>query len=194
MTYTDRILDAVALVYGLHGGQTRKCGGVPFITHLFAVAALVGEYGGSEDQFIAALLHDAVEDQGGEETLAAIRRRFGDTVAELVWACSDAWEQPKPPWRVRKEAHIARVPTMPLEARLIIAADKLHNIQSMLRTYTPGDPEGYWRQFRGGREGTLWYYEAMGAALETGWDQPILRELAEVRTLFSHRCGQPRSK
>lgn len=184
MMYSRRILDALALAHALHGQQTRKCGDAPYITHLLAVAALVGEYGGDEDQFIAALLHDAVEDQGGEATLDQIRTQFGEDVAELVWACSDAWEDPKPPWRARKEAHIARIPTIPSDARLIIAADKLHNIQSMTRTYTPNDPAGYWAQFKGGKDGTLWYLDAMGTALEDGWTHPILDELAVYRARF----------
>ncbi len=185
MTYSTRILDALALAHVLHGQQTRNCGEAPYITHLFAVAALVGEFGGSEAQFIAALLHDAVEDQGGEETLERIRAQFGDAVADLVWACSDAWEDPKPPWRARKEAHIARVPDLPLDSRLIIAADKLHNIQSMTRTYTPESPDDYWAQFKGGRDGTLWYLDAMGAALEKGWSHPILDELTNTHRNFA---------
>lgn len=189
MIYTDRILDAVILMQELHGRQARKCGGAPYITHLFAVAALVGEFGGSEDQFIAALLHDAVEDQGGKTVLDAIRGQFRDSVAELVWACSDAWEDPKPPWRARKEAHIARVPLAPIDARLILAADKLHNMQSMIRSYTPEDDSGYWLQFKGGREGTLWYYDAMGRALQEGWEHPILAELEGARARFNALVG-----
>lgn len=189
MPYTQHIVDAVTLAHELHGRQTRKCSGVPYITHLFAVAAIVGGYGGSEDQFIAALLHDAVEDQGGTAVLEQIRGRFGDRVAELVWACTDAWENPKPPWRKRKEAHLARMPDAPMDARLILAADKLHNLRSMIQSYTPGDPEGYWRQFNGGREGSLWYYGAMDAALGDGWDHPILAELAESHARFTSVAG-----
>lgn len=190
MTYTDRIIDAITLMQELHGQQARKCGGAPYVTHLFAVAALVGEYGGSEDQFIAALLHDAVEDQGGKKILERIRSQFRDSVAELVWACTDAWVEPKPPWRARKEAHIERIPLVPLDARLILAADKLHNIQSMIRSYTPGDDAGYWEQFNGGRAGTLWYYEAMGQALQSGWQHAILSELEETRARFRALIGE----
>lgn len=184
MIYTDRVIDAITVVQELHGRQARKCGGAPYITHLFAVAALVGEYGGNEDQFIAALFHDAVEDQGGKAVLARIRGQFRDSVADLVWACTDAWEEPKPHWRSRKEAHIARIADSPEAARLILAADKLHNLQSMIRSYTPDDDAGYWEQFNGGREGTLWYYEAMGAALRDGWEHPILKELSETEARF----------
>jgi len=187
VSFSERIVDAMALAVALHGSQTRKCSDVPYITHLLAVAALVGEYGGSEDQFIAALLHDAVEDQGGLEILDQIRAQFGPAVAELVWACTDAWEEPKPPWRQRKEAHIARIPDTPPEARLIIAADKLHNLRSMIQTYPPGDDGPYWRNFRGGKEGSLWYYDAMGEALRTGWDHPIQEELEDCLNRFKAR-------
>lgn len=190
MTYTPKILEALELTYSLHGTQTRKGGSSPYITHLLAVASLVGEYGGSESQFIAALLHDAVEDQGGKAVLDRIRSTFGPNVADLVWACSDAWGEPKPPWEARKEAHIARIPDEPRDARLIIAADKLHNMQSMLRAYTPADDAVYWKQFRGGREGTLWYLETMGAALSDGWSNPILVELEETMDRFKHRIGR----
>lgn len=189
MTYSNQILDAFALMYELHRDQTRKCGETPYVAHLLAVAAIVGEYGGSESQFIAALLHDAVEDQGGKDVLERIRGQFGDHVAELVWACSDAWGDPKPPWRARKEAHIARIASAPLDARLILAADKLHNLQSMRRTYTPGDDAAYWRQFNSGRDGTLWYHAAMGDALASGWQHPILAELEAERARFETLVG-----
>lgn len=184
MIYTERIIDAITVVQELHGRQARKCGGAPYITHLFAVAAIVGEYGGTEEQFIAALLHDAVEDQGGRAVLDRIRAQFRDSVADLVWACTDAWEDPKPAWRPRKEAHIARIANVPMDARLILAADKLHNLQSMIRSYSASGGGAYWNQFKGGREGTLWYYNAMGQALEDGWQHPILAELAETRARF----------
>ncbi len=190
MTYSRRILDAIALAYDLHKDQIRKCGEAPYMTHLLTVASLVGEYGGKEEQFIAAMLHDAVEDQGGKVVLEQIRDAFGDTVAELVWACTDAWGEPKPPWRERKEAHIARIETAPMDARLIIAADKLHNLQSVLRTYDPQHDGAYWQNFRGGREGTLWYYHAMGEALQVDWQHPILVELEEAREALFFRVAE----
>lgn len=189
MRYSPRVLRAFELMYEFHGRQTRKCGGAPYITHLIAVAGFTGEYGGSEEQFIAALLHDAVEDQGGHGALQRIRDEFGEAVADLVWACTDAWEHPKPAWRARKEAHLARIPGAPIGARLVLAADKLHNLQSMLRTYTPGDDAGYWRGFSGGREGTLWYYDAMGDALQEGWEHAILAELEGARRRFRTLLG-----
>ena len=99
---TKRFDEAFAFAHDLHRRQTRKAAGTPYIAHLMSVAALVVEHGGDEDQAIAGLLHDAVEDQGGEETLALVRARFGDGVAAIVVDCTDAWVEPKPAWRPRK--------------------------------------------------------------------------------------------
>ncbi len=189
MSYSHRSRDAMLLAFELHENQRRKCSGAPYVTHLMAVAALVGEHGGDEDQFIAALLHDAVEDQGGKPVLERIRDKFGTLVADLVWACSDAWTEPKPRWEERKAAHIARIPDSPKGARLILAADKLHNLRSMLRTYTPHDDAGFWQQFRGRRDGTLWYYRAMGEALRKDWEHPILQEVEDALQLFEGRLA-----
>jgi (p)ppGpp synthase/HD superfamily hydrolase len=119
----------VALVYAsmLHRTQTRKSSAVPYVSHLLGVASLVIEEGSTETQAIAALLHDAVEDQGGRPRLDEIRERFGEGVAAIVDACTDAHEEPKPPWRPRKEAYIARLASEPPDALLVSVADKVHN-------------------------------------------------------------------
>ena len=113
MPLSPRLHEALAYAATLHADQQRKASGEPYLAHLLAVAALVMEYGGNEDETIAALLHDAVEDQGGMATLAEIRRRFGPAVAEIVEGCSDTAVTPKPPWRQRKEAYIARLQDAP---------------------------------------------------------------------------------
>jgi len=100
---TRRFDLALQFASGLHHSQCRKGTPVPYISHLMAVSALVLEAGGDEDLAIAALLHDAVEDQGGPPTLETIRRMFGDRVADVVMECSDTDREPKPPWRERKE-------------------------------------------------------------------------------------------
>src|SRR5438552_2891642 len=89
--------------------------------------ALVLTFGGDEEQAIAALLHDAAEDQGGKPTLERIRRHFGDRVAEIVDACTETYADPKPEWLQRKNDYIARIPTKSADARLVSAADKLDN-------------------------------------------------------------------
>ncbi len=132
-----------ALVYAadVHRDQRRKGTQTPYIAHLLHVAALVIEDGAlagelNEDEAIAALLHDAAEDQGGEERLADIRSRFGERVAEIVAACSDTFEDPKPPWRERKEAYIARLRTETDRGILrVSAADKVHNCRAIVVDY-----------------------------------------------------------
>lgn len=167
------------MAHALHAQQKRKGCDTPYITHPMAVAALVGDYGGTEDQVIAALLHDAVEDQGGLDTLAQIRAQFGEAVADLVWACSDSHEAPKPPWRARKEAFLARIASLPVEARLVIAADKLHNARATCTDLRSAAPD-FWTRFNGGHDNTLWYYAEAVRALSAEWTHPVLDELAEA--------------
>jgi (p)ppGpp synthase/HD superfamily hydrolase len=148
----------------LHAGQPRKGSDAPYISHLLAVAAIVLEHGATEKEAIAALLHDAVEDQGGQETLEKIRRRYGKRVASIVAACSDTDQTPKPPWRERKEAYVERLRSEPYSVRLVVAADKLHNARHVLSSYRVQGND-LWSNFNGGRDGTLWYYRAVGDAL-----------------------------
>jgi (p)ppGpp synthase/HD superfamily hydrolase len=146
----------------LHQGQTRKGTTIPYISHLMAVAALVVEHGGNEDQAIAGLLHDAAEDQGGVQTLAAIRAKFGDAVAHIVADCTDAWTEPKPLWRPRKEAYLKALPSKPQASLLVSLADKAHNAEAILFDYRVlGD--SLWDRFNGGADGTRWYYGALAA-------------------------------
>jgi (p)ppGpp synthase/HD superfamily hydrolase len=126
-----------ALIYAtrLHSQQTRKASDIPYIAHLLGVASLVLEDGGGEDEAIAALLHDAIEDQGGAATREEIRRRFGDRITSWVDACTDCETIPKPPWRERKERLIAQARQASPEVRRILAADKLHNVRSVVSDY-----------------------------------------------------------
>lgn len=188
MALSSRFSEALAYVAALHAEQRRKVSGEPYLSHLLAVAAIVMEYGGNEDEAIAALLHDAVEDQGGVATLDEIRRRFGSTVAEIVEGCTDAMENPKPAWRHRKETHIAHLRDASASVRLVVAADKLHNAGSLVREYRRRG-ESLWPSFHGGRDGTLWYYESIADALKDAADTPIVEELVrkvtELRLLMS---------
>lgn len=176
MHLTTRFDEALRLAARLHREQTRKHSHVPYLAHLLAVAALVLECGGSEDEAIAALLHDALEDQGDAVTLEGIEARFGPTVASIVEACSDAQQQPKPPWRQRKVAHVERMTRASPSVRLVALADKLHNAGSILRDHTLLGPS-VWNRFTAGREGTLWYYRAMLEALSRGEPLPLVAEL-----------------
>jgi len=179
MRYGHRVVDAMTLMCELHADQVRKGSGEAYISHTMAVAAITAQYGGDEDQFIAALLHDAVEDQGGRPTLERIREAFGDRVAGLVLGCTDADEQPKPPWRGRKEAHLRKIAHAPPDLRLILAADKIHNARTIIQGLREAGP-AVWDRFKGGREGTLWYYDQMQQALGRDWEHSILLELADT--------------
>jgi (p)ppGpp synthase/HD superfamily hydrolase len=159
MQLTARFHEALLYAAELHAGQVRKVTGVPYLSHLLGVASLVLEHGGSEDAAIAALLHDAIEDQGGDPIRREIRGRFGDRILALVEGCTDADSLPKPPWRPRKEAHLARLRSAQPEVALIFAADKLHNARCLVRDLQSLGPD-LWQHFHGGAEGTLWYYRA----------------------------------
>ena len=157
---TERFDEAFRYAHGLHQAQTRKGTQIPYISHLMSVAALVVEHGGNEDQAIGALLHDAAEDQGGEATLAEIRGKFGDPVADIVSDCTDSWVEPKPSWGPRKEAYLAALPNKPMQSLLVSLADKTHNAEAILFDYREiGDL--IWRRFTGGADGTRWYYDAL---------------------------------
>jgi len=173
MPLSERFADALVYATGLHAGQVRKGSGVPYIAHLLAVTALVLEYGGDEDTAIAALLHDAVEDQGGAATRGAIAARFGEPVAAIVDGCSDTDVVPKPPWQARKEAYIAHVAGAPPAVLLVSASDKLHNARSILADYRQVG-EALWDRFTGSRAGTLWYYRALVAAYRQTAAPPAL--------------------
>lgn len=157
MELSDRFEEALVYAFRLHRSQLRKGTTIPYIAHLLSVAALVLEDGGTEAEAIAALLHDAIEDQGGDVTRREIRQRFGEKVSEIVEACTESDVQPKPPWRERKEASLRTLMTASDAVRRVMLADKLHNARSMLMEGRQiGDR--VWQKFKGGREGTLWFY------------------------------------
>lgn len=178
---TERFAGALEYANWLHREQRRKGSGVPYISHLLAVCALTLEYGGGEDEAIAALLHDAIEDQGGAVARAEILRRFGERVTEIVDGCTDTDESPKPPWRDRKEAYIRHVREASRSVRLVSACDKLHNARSLVMDYRIYG-EALWSRFTGGRSGTLWYYRAMVNALRAAGESPVVEELDRVVT------------
>ncbi|GAC1465533.1 MAG: HD domain-containing protein [Chamaesiphon sp.] len=170
---------ALTFATELHAKQIRKGSEVPYIAHLLGVSSIVLERGGNEDEAIAALLHDAIEDQGGAATREEIRRQFGDRVTEIVDGCTDTDTTPKPPWRQRKEAYIAHIPTASASVRLVSAADKLHNARSILNDYLVlGDL--VWNRFTGGKEGTLWYYRSLIEAFRKAGSTPLVDELDRV--------------
>jgi (p)ppGpp synthase/HD superfamily hydrolase len=179
MQLSQRFTEALVFATELHAKQTRKGSGVPYISHLLGVASIVLEYGADEDEAIAALLHDAIEDQGGATTRAEIQRRFGDRVTEIVEGCSDTEVTPKPPWRPRKEAYIAHLAEASPSMILVSAADKLYNARSILKDYLLIGDE-IWERFTGKKEGTLWYYQALVKAFKQKISHPLINEFEKV--------------
>jgi (p)ppGpp synthase/HD superfamily hydrolase len=144
----------------IHRHQVRKCSDVPYISHLLSVTALVLEDGGSEEEAITALLHDAIEDQGGDETRQEILSLFGTKVAAIVEGCTESDITPKPPWKERKLATINKLRSVSPEVRRVTLADKLHNARSILEDwYRIGD--AVWDRFKTGKSGTLWYFRSI---------------------------------
>jgi len=189
MILSERFDNALLLASDLHRKQQRKGTGIPYLSHLLGVAGLVLEHGGNEDEAIGALLHDAVEDQGGAPTLALIRERFGDRVAEIVAGCTDADTIPKPPWRARKETYLAHIRTAPPSVRLVSNADKLHNARAILADYREvGD--ALWERFNADADELVWYYRSLADAfLETG-DSALARELDRVVREIEREVGK----
>ena len=179
MPYGERFEEALLYAARLHRDQTRKGTEVPYVTHLLAVAAIVGENGGTEDDVVAAILHDAPEDRGGKDRLEDIRARFGDEVAEIVDGCTDTYEDPTPEWRPRKKTYVAHVAKASPSVRLVSAADKLHNARSILADLR-GVGNELWNRFTGGKEGTLWYYRALVEAYVEAGSNPVVEELDRV--------------
>jgi (p)ppGpp synthase/HD superfamily hydrolase len=191
--YSNRVGQALALAADAFAGVIRKGtdgDGQPpiiYLSHLLQVAAWVAEHRGTEDQIIAAVLHDYLEDIDGstEQELAA---RFGDRVASYVAALSDATERPKPPWKERKLAYLAKLEHKPAEVKLISACDKLHNASRILHDLRDVGDQVFDR-FTASKDDTLWYYRQVVDALATGWQHPALDELGEVVARLLEAAG-----
>ncbi len=189
---TTRFEEALQYAFRLHAGQKRKGTQIPYFSHLMAVSALVLEDGGDEDQAIAALLHDAVEDQGGMVTWQEIRRRFGEQVAIMVDGLTDAYGSPKPPWRERKERYLNHLRKAGPEVQRISLADKLHNARAIL-TDLRGNGDATWGRFRGGRDGTLWYYHSLVEIFQEINSSPLVVELTTVVRKIDELAGNQSS-
>jgi (p)ppGpp synthase/HD superfamily hydrolase len=185
---TDRFEAALTYALHLHAQQKRKGTTIPYISHLLAVAAIVLEDGGSEDEAIAALLHDAIEDQGGEPIRQEIRRRFGDTVVEIVNGCTDTDEAPKPPWLERKKKYLEQLRSAGPEIVRVSAADKLHNARAVLSDLRRHG-KAVWDCFSGGREGTLWYYRRIVQVFRECGPSFLVEELDRVVSELERFAG-----
>jgi (p)ppGpp synthase/HD superfamily hydrolase len=166
MTLSYRFQQALSYAYELHKDQIRKGGSnTPYLSHLMAVSALAMQYEATEDEAIAALLHDAVEDQGGQKTLEIIRQQFGDHVAHIVQSCSDREGEPKPPWQERKEKYLKHLAKTGESSLLVSCCDKLHNATDCLRTYRVKGAD-LWSVFNATEEQTRWYYGEIARVIQ----------------------------
>lgn len=182
-----RFASALGYAATLHATQLRKGTQTPYVSHLLAVAALAIEYGANEDEAIAALLHDAIEDQGGAETRRRIAALFGPAVAAIVDGCTDTDVTPKPPWRERKERYIAHVAHTSPSVRLVSMCDKLHNARSLIMDLRAKRAD-LWSRFNAGRDDTLWYYRQLLAAFAQALaaDPPGTLRMRELLDELAH--------
>jgi (p)ppGpp synthase/HD superfamily hydrolase len=189
---SDRLAEAFAYALDRHRAQQRKGTRIPYISHLMQVAGLVMEYGGDEEQTIAALLHDAIEDApaGEAETVREqIRIRFGQRVSDIVEGCSDADTQPKPEWRPRKELYLAHLDKATDDVLLVSAADKLHNARAIL-TDLKEVGSALWDRFTGERSGTLWYYRSLVQAYRAAAaNRRLVEDLDDVVSEIERRAS-----
>ena len=174
-----RFTKALGLAYELHAGQTRKGSGVPYFGHLLGVTSIVIETGSSEDEAIAALLHDAAEDHGGRPRLDDIRARFGDAVAKIVEDCTDSWETPKKPWAERKQAYAQHARTLPASSLRVSAADKVHNTYALLRDLR-NDGEAVWERFNAGADDVISYYQSLVRSYREAGGGRLVDELERI--------------
>ena len=185
---TQRFAQGLELAVRAHDGQLRKGTSIPYIAHPMAVASIALEYGADEDQAIAALLHDAVED-GGAEYEHEIRERFGARVADLVMGCTDGIPDAtgqKPPWKQRKEKYLAHLEMATSDVLLVSGADKLHNARAILADlHTVG--VSVFDRFTASKEETLWYYPTLSEIFSRR-AIPVAAALADaVAQMRAHR-------
>ena len=158
--YSDRLVEAMAAAMRIHGTQMRKGTTIPYLSHLLGACAIALDYGANEDEAIAALLHDAIEDGEPTDVARATVWSFGQEVGRIVEGCTDADTHPKPPWRERKEAYLARLASEDRSILLVSASDKLHNARSIVRDLRVVG-EDLWERFSAPRDQTLWYYRSL---------------------------------
>jgi GTP pyrophosphokinase len=187
-TLTGRFDEAFTYAHHVHADHTRKGNGVPYIGHLMGVASIVIDDGGTEDEAIAALLHDAAEDRGGRGRLEDIRVRFGDTVATIVEDCTDSWTTPKEPWAARKKRYAEHARTLGPSSLRVSAADKVHNAYAILRDLrNAGDK--VWERFNASADDILAYYQSLVRAYREAGGGRLVDELDRIVRAIEREMG-----
>jgi GTP pyrophosphokinase len=176
---TERFDDALRFAHDIHRTQSRKGSGAPYIGHLLGVASIVLDDGGSEDEAIGALLHDAAEDHGGRPRLEEIRARYGESVARIVEDCTDSWESPKRPWAERKREYVEHARTLPAPSLRVSAADKVHNAYAILRDLR-NHGEQVWERFDASADDVIEYYEDLVRSFRQAGGGKLVEELERI--------------
>src|SRR5262245_9787558 len=179
VTLTERFDEAVRYAREVHSEQMRKGTGTPYLAHLLGVSSIVLDDGGNEDEAIAALLHDAAEDQGGRSRLEDIRSRFGDAVARIVEDCTDSWETPKRPWAERKQAYVEHARTLPPSSLRVSIADKVHNSYAILRDLR-NEGDAVWKRFNAAPDDVIAYYQSLVRAYREAGGRKLVDELERI--------------
>ena len=186
---SPRFEEALMFAAQKHQHQTRKGTTIPYIAHLMQVSGIALENGANEDEAIAALLHDVIEDQ--DVTEEELTRRFGPEVAAIVAGCSDSASTDKAPWKQRKEAYIAHVLTASSSVRLVSSCDKLHNARAILADYQELG-EGLWSRFNASPGDILWYYQSLVHAFQQAQErqgEPPSRVVAQLALVVTDLAG-----
>ena len=194
--YSRRIIAAMAAAAQIHATQIRKGTTTPYLSHLLGTCSIALEYGADEDQAIAALLHDAIEDGEPTDAARATVWSFGPEVGRIVEGCTDADTHPKPPWRERKESYLASLAAKDRPILLVSASDKLHNARSIVRDLRDTGEE-VWGRFSVTKDQTLWYYRSLVTAYRANPGQTVAlideldRTVGEMERLAMVTDGTP---
>ncbi|MDD5629399.1 MAG: HD domain-containing protein [Elusimicrobia bacterium] len=190
---SERFDAALLMASRLHHRKPRKGTDIPYLLHILGVVGAAKAYGATEDEAIAALLHDAIEDQGGPPAEAEVREHFGANVAAIVRGCTDTDSARQPDWRARKESFVARLRTASPSVRLIQACDKLQTARAVLADWRVFG-ETVWARCNGGKDGTLWYYRAVVGALGQAGGGPLVEELDRAVSELESLTGEGQAK
>lgn len=207
---SEKFAEALLLAHTWHAGQYRKGTHIPYVSHLLGVASIALEFGATEEQAIAALLHDALEDgpaytgRDAHDLRAELLTRFGSEVTRLIEGCTDDAPQAgqaKAPWAQRKAQYLQHLPEKDAALLLVSAADKLHNARAILTDVlsageNPPDSAAVFGRFRQGQEGTLQYYRLLSDSYQAapeGKKHPayhaLIAEFSRTVTALETACG-----
>ena len=190
--YSHRFLEAVDVTLLMHAAQARKGTSIPYISHLFGACSIALDYGANEDEAIAALLHDAIEDVHYAPGADAVVMAFSPEVERIVRACTDSVTKRKPPWKQRKVAYLAHLAEADRPILLVSASDKLHNARAIVADLRR-DPEELWGRFGHSKAQTLWYYRSLVTAFRANTAHPadLIDELDRTVTEMERLATLP---